>query len=219
MRLMLLVIVSGLIAGWMIGGRLDRLAQAGVRWPAIALVGLALQLAPLPGKAALWLLYGSFALLLAFAAVNVRRPGFALVLLGLVLNLTVITTNAGMPVAEKAIVASGQQDTMGELLRNGDGIKHHLAGAHTRLLALGDVIAVPQPIRQVISLGDIVVDVGLLWFIVGAMRGGRLEAAGRDRAPLHRARRRRHGPTTALRITPNGDQPHRQPESDIPGTP
>src|SRR5919202_1758522 len=82
---------------------------------------------------------------------GVRWPGFALVLLGLALNLAVIGANGGMPVSRRAIVASGQQDTLAALLRDGDGVKHHLAGPRTRLLPLADVLAVPQPVGQVIS--------------------------------------------------------------------
>src|SRR5688572_8699575 len=126
MRLMLTTIAIGLLAGWMLGGRLTRLPETRARWSAVALVGFGLQVAPLPGRAALGLLYCSFALLIGFAAANRRRPGFVLILVGIVLNLAVIVVNAGMPVAEAAIVASGQQDTLGELARNGDGVKHHL---------------------------------------------------------------------------------------------
>jgi hypothetical protein len=86
-----------------------------------------------------------------------------------VLNLAVIGANAGMPVSRSAIVASGQQDTLGELAEDGDGVKHHLAGPSTRLLPLGDVLAVPPPVKQVISVGDIAVDAGIFWFVVGAM--------------------------------------------------
>jgi uncharacterized protein DUF5317 len=169
MRLMLLVISLAVITGRLTGGRLDRLPRAGVRWTLLALVGLALQLAPLPGPAAMVLLYLSFALLLAFAAANLRRPGFPLILLGVVLNLAVIGANAGMPVSRSAIVASGQQATLGELAEDGDGVKHHLASPSTRLLPLGDVLAVPPPVKQVISLGDIAVDAGIFWFVVAAM--------------------------------------------------
>jgi hypothetical protein len=169
MRLMLTAIAFGLVTGWVLGGRLTGIPQMRVRWSGVAVVGFALQLAPLPGRAALLLLYCSFVLLLGFAAVNLRQPGFALILLGILLNLAVIGTNAGMPVAEDAIVASGQQDTVGELARNGDGVKHHLVDPHTRLRVLGDVIAVPPPVRQVISVGDIAVSVGMMWFIVAAM--------------------------------------------------
>jgi Family of unknown function (DUF5317) len=179
MRLMLLVVCLAVVAGSLAGGRLDRLPHAGVRWAPLAGAGLALQLAPVPGRAALLLLYLSFGLLLVFAAANLRRAGFALILLGLVLNLAVIGANAGMPVARSAIVASGQQDTLGELAENGDGVKHHLASPATRLLPLADVLALPPPVKQVISVGDVAIDAGIFWFVVGAMG-----ASLRRRRPL-----------------------------------
>jgi hypothetical protein len=172
MRLILLVIVVGLLAGRVVGGRLERVPRAGVRWPLVAVVGLALQLLPVPGRPALWLLYGSLLLLLGFAAANLRHKGFVLILAGLALNLAVIAANGGMPVDERAIVASGQQDTLAGLVRDGDGVKHQLAGPHTRLRPLGDVIAVAPPVSQVISVGDVLVDLGIVWFLVAAMRAG-----------------------------------------------
>ena len=58
--------------------------------------------------------------------------------------------NGGMPVSRAAVVASGQTDTL-EGLTQQRGVKHHLAGPDERLLFLGDVIAIPPPVAQVIS--------------------------------------------------------------------
>ena len=83
-----------------------------------------------------------------------------------------IAANQGMPVTLHALEASGQGDTAGELATNGDGQKHYLVvdGDGTRLLPLGDVIALGDPVRQAVSVGDIFVHLGIAWFIVMAMR-------------------------------------------------
>jgi hypothetical protein len=177
---MVLVIALGALIGWALGGRLHRITSAPVRLAWAAVAGLALQWAPLPGRLAMWALYASFALLVIFAAANLRRSGFALVLLGIGLNLAVITANDGMPVSARAIEVSGQASTLGEIAADGDGVKHHLAGDGTRLVWLGDVIGVPRPIGQVISAGDIVVAAGMAWFIVAGMLG---RPQGRRRRP------------------------------------
>jgi hypothetical protein len=172
MKLVLLTLVLAVLVGLALGGRWSNLGRLQVRWPAVALVGLALQLAPLPGRIMpMAALYASFGLLIAFAAVNLRArvPGFALILVGVLLNLAVISVNGGMPVTRQALEASHQLDTLEELVQDG-GAKHHLAGPSDRLLFLGDVIALP-PIEQAVSVGDLFTYAGVVWLVVAGMLG------------------------------------------------
>ena len=93
----------------------------------MALAGVILQfLEPAGWKGAATLLL-SFALLLIFAAENIRTAGFVLIAAGLSLNALVIAANAGMPVTREAIVRSGQASTIPELEAGAGGSKHHLA--------------------------------------------------------------------------------------------
>jgi hypothetical protein len=108
--------------------------------------------------------------LLIFAALNLRLAGFALVLVGLALNLTVVSMNGGMPVTKSALVASGQGRFLSKLV-HGKGAKHHLAGPDDVLLPLADVIPIPRPISQVVSAGDLVVYAGVVLLVVATMRG------------------------------------------------
>jgi hypothetical protein len=171
MKLILVVIALSVLVGWLAGGRLSRLSRLRLRWAGIAIIGLALQLAPVPSRGwAMGMLFVSFGLLVAFAIVNVRIVGFPLVLIGIVLNLTVIAVNRGMPVTEQALVASGQQDTLRSLIKDG-GAKHHLAGPDDSLLFLGDVIAIGDPVSQAISLGDIFTFGGVMCVVIGGMLG------------------------------------------------
>jgi hypothetical protein len=169
MKLAIVAIGLAAIAGRLSGGRLANLASVRIRWTVLALIGLALQVAPVPGRAlSMGLLYVSFALLLVFAMVNLRLVGFPLILLGITLNFTVIAANGGMPVTRHALVASGQQDTLTLLVDDG-GAKHHLASSQDVLLPLADVIAV-RGIDQAISVGDVATYTGVMWLIVWGMR-------------------------------------------------
>jgi hypothetical protein len=172
MRLILLTVLVALGAGLLTGGSLREFPTIRTRWWWLALVGVAMQFFTSGGTLGVALLLGSFVALLAFVVANVRAPGFPLVLVGLVLNLAVITANQGMPVTRHALEASGQGSTLAELATNGDGQKHYLAveGDGTDLLPLGDVIALGGPVSQAISIGDICVHLGIAWFIVMAMR-------------------------------------------------
>lgn len=171
MRVFVLMLVVAVLVGFATGGRLDRIPEAGIRWTLLVPVALVMQPIPLPREWALTMLYASFALLVVFAVRNVRLPGFPLILLGALLNLTVIAVNAGMPVSAHAITVAGLRNDYQELLRDGEGAKHQLAGPGTRLNPLADVIGFPRPVMQVVSPGDLCIYSGAAWLIVAAMRG------------------------------------------------
>jgi hypothetical protein len=168
MKLVVASFVVALAVGYAAGGRLSALGELKIRWSVVALAGLALQVAPVPGRTLpLVFLWISFGLLLAFVVANIRVAGFAFILIGIVLNFTVIALNHGMPVTRHALVASGQQETLTLLVEEG-GAKHHLA-ADDRLLFLGDVIPI-APIHQAVSVGDVFTYLGVMWVIVTGMR-------------------------------------------------
>lgn len=169
MKLVLVALALAAIGGILGGGRLSNLARLRLAWGPLAMIGLILQVINPPGRWPLALLLLSFVLLTVFALKNLRTSGFVLILIGVLLNFTVIAANAGMPVAMEAIVDSGQQDTLGDLLQQ-DLPKHHLASDDDRFLFLADVIAVPPPISQAISVGDLFTFLGVAWVIVAASR-------------------------------------------------
>jgi hypothetical protein len=168
---MKLVLPSFLIAvaiGYARGGRLAALGAMRLRWPGLALLGLALQILLWPGGSwPLVYLYVSFAILATFAILNIRRIGFALILAGIALNFAVIVVNEGMPVSRAAIVASGQASSMDDLVNDG-GAKHHLATEDDHVRFLGDVIAI-EPLQQAISIGDVFTYGGVMVLIAASM--------------------------------------------------
>ena len=200
MKIILGAILVAVALGYALGGYLDNLLTDRIRWGILAFVGLFLQVLPVPMAGVdlpLVLLFVSFAVLLAFGLRNIRVAGFALILVGLSLNLLVIAVNHGMPVPRHALVASGQQDTLRMLIQDG-GAKHHLAGSGDMLLPLADAIAIGPPIRQALSVGDVLSYLGVMWFIVAAMRGRTSVASA------YRGRHRRRFGTGRLVPIPSG---------------
>ena len=195
MKLLLAVVVLSVCLGYLFGGRLHHLEALRPRWWGLVLLGLGIQFVPLPeGVAGIDLVIRtavlalSYSLLLAFGLVNVRMPGMLLVVVGLACNMTVILVNGGMPASAQALIDSGQEDVLASL-RDQAEEKHHLLTDDDQLIFLADVIAVPQPIGQAVSVGDIVVYAGLTWLIVAAMRGwtpSARPAGSRPRRGKHR---------------------------------
>jgi hypothetical protein len=168
LRSIVLTVLVAAVAGMLAGGTFRDFPSVRIRGAWLALAGVAMQFVPVGGTVATALLYGSFAALITFAALNVRAHGFALILVGLALNAVVIVANSGMPVTQNALERSNQSATLADLVATG-GAKHHLADDDTILLPLGDVIPLGTPFNQAISVGDVCVQLGVAWFIVFAM--------------------------------------------------
>jgi hypothetical protein len=170
----LYAVVAGIVAGLLLGGRLDGLAELSFRWVWAALLGLAAQVvlfsdagSRAAGDAAPALYVGSTALVLAFVLRNARVAGMPIVALGAVSNLVTITANGGtMPASRGALEAAGLSGT--------PGFTNSRELATPLLAPLGDVLALPagMPFANVFSVGDVLIGVGVLVVIVAAMRRG-----------------------------------------------
>src|SRR3990170_2845810 len=158
-------VALGLLFAVVLGGRPSRLAEVRFRLAPVVLVALGTQVVlftrlgeALPAGAVAPLHVGTYVLLLAFAAANLRIRPLALVFGGLLLNATAIAANGGlMPASRSALAALG--------LAGDDG--NASAGAD-RSGFLGDVFVVPAPLpfANVFSAGDILIGLGAIAFIV-----------------------------------------------------
>lgn len=169
-RWMLLVgfVLVAILVGRLTGGRLSSLDLAALRLWWLAPLGLAIQLLSLEEPWAVPALMASYALLVAFAAVNVRITGIPLILLGLAMNWLVIGLNGGMPVD----VSHSEDPAAVTRLAQEGGSKHHVMSDEDSLAFLGDGIWIGG-IREVYSPGDLILYAGVAWFIVAGMRGNR----------------------------------------------
>jgi MFS family permease len=170
----------GLIAGFAAGGRLDNLIAIRFRWPLLIFGALALRLgteAALTRDIAIvdaWrlpLLAAAYGLLAAGLWANRTRPGFSLALVGIVLNAVAILVNRGfMPVWEPSLTASGLG--LSDVVSPLHVVLPATLDSHFFLSAgaLGDVIPVPLPfVRNVLSIGDVILDLGLAFFLFAGL--------------------------------------------------
>ncbi|HEY3213858.1 MAG TPA: DUF5317 domain-containing protein, partial [Actinomycetota bacterium] len=111
----------------------------------------------------------SFIMLVSFALINVRVPGMVLIMVGVLANFAVIAANGGMPVSADALRDSGQHAELAQM-RESDADKHHLVTDSDSLTFLGDIIGMPPPIARAISIGDLIIALGLIWFTASSMR-------------------------------------------------
>lgn len=172
-------LVTGVVGGFLAGGRLGRLSEVRLVGKPLAFGALAVMvvvpLADLGTPLDRVLIAAGYALAAAFLVVNIVRSrgtalrvGLAVLALGWILNATVMVANGGMPLSREAYAASGQLDT--PTPGHGGFFKIVLADENTRLRALGDVITL-RPFRRVVSAGDLVLMAGLTLTIFAGMRG------------------------------------------------
>jgi hypothetical protein len=168
----LYAIPIGLVAGWLLGGRVDGLARVRFRLTPLALLALLVQvvlfspladgLAPDTGR----LIYvGSTALVLAVVLANLRLTGLPIIVAGAASNLAAIVANGGsMPASPFAL----------SVLDRGVGAHtNSVVLAQPALEPLTDVFATPAwlPLANVFSIGDVLIGVGVAVAIAAAMRG------------------------------------------------
>jgi len=116
------------------------------------------------------ILIGSQVMLLVFALINRRLPGFALLGLGLLANFSAIALNGGfMPTFPDVIrrLVSEEQAAMfrvGERILNSKDML--MLRENTLLWFLGDVLTLPSWANPTVafSFGDIVISMGAFWF-------------------------------------------------------
>ncbi|MGP1673679.1 MAG: MFS transporter [Candidatus Limnocylindrales bacterium] len=172
-------IVLGLLLGLLAGGQLKNLANIQLRWTWLLVAAVVVRF----GTEALLgaqvgivqdlrvpLLAGGFGILLVALWINRGYPGLSLAFLGILSNAVVIIINGGyMPIWGTSLAAAGfaPEDVTSALhiVVQGD-----VAEFLTRALILGDVIPVPVPvIRNVASLGDLFLSLGLSFFLFAGL--------------------------------------------------
>ena len=171
MGLTAVALLTGCVLGLVAGGRLATLGEVHLRWWGVLLAGVALQLLAGPvglgGRPGTTAVAASYLCLLAFALANRSLGAMPIVVVGLVLNATVILVNGGMPVRAEAVSAVGLDP---DQLDAGDlGAKRHLEGPDDHLTFLGDVLPLP-PLGEVVSVGDLVLAVGVAGLLFRLLR-------------------------------------------------
>lgn len=161
MVLLLVALGAGLLAGRLRAPAGAHALRMQLRWLWLLGAGAVLGAvaASTNGDAAVLAQASSLVVLLAFVLANPQVTGIAVIGVGLLLNLTALVLNGGMPVRGDALVAAGaadRQDLPTLELRG----PRHLEHPGDTVPVLGDVLPVGIA-REAMSFGDLIVVVGL----------------------------------------------------------
>ncbi len=172
MILLLDAVLFSTIVGLVTGGKLRRLGSVTLRGEKLLLAVLVLQLSlvrlPLGGYLPeSVLVYGAWMLpalvLVSTLFLNRRTPGFTVALIGVGLNIIVVSLNGGMPVQGASMASVPTR--FGAFL---DASWLHIPiEPSTRLAVLADILPVPGPAwhRGLVSLGDVLLVAGVAFFV------------------------------------------------------
>jgi Family of unknown function (DUF5317) len=116
------------------------------------------------------LVMASYAFLLAFCFVNLRISMMWVITLGIGLNALVIGLNQGMPTADHEVTTRSGRTIDEPIERTA---KHRPESDDDLLPFLGDRLEVPEPVDELLSIGDLVIGLGL---ILVCYRGSRVRA-------------------------------------------
>jgi hypothetical protein len=103
------------------------------------------------------LLMASYGFLVAFCLANTSTRGFRIIALGVTLNALVIGLNQGMPTRPIGT------DAQGNRVRKpvAQTVKHRQERGDDLVGFLGDKILLPRPFDELVSVGDLVIAIGI----------------------------------------------------------
>ncbi|WP_462410802.1 DUF5317 domain-containing protein [Neobacillus sp. Marseille-QA0830] len=172
------MVFDGIIISFIVGllrkGNLRGMAHLNLKWGWIFPLLLAIEFviftfqndSSFLGDISGYIYIAVYVLGLIFLYINRHNRGFLFIFIGVFLNFLVMVLNGGrMPVSEHAaaVLDPGYIEALKESLY----AKHALLTSSTHLGFLGDVIPIsdPYPRTQIISIGDIIMNIGIFFFI------------------------------------------------------
>lgn len=174
------VVILAVLAGLCLGGSPRKLTEPRLRYLALLILPVLVSLLPRIPPLGTALARGGepaavaaavvrYGLLVAFAVLNWRVVSVIIVGLGGVLNFLVTAANGGtMPVARSVLRASAGS-AEAQLLSRGEILNYRIINTTTRLWPLGDVIRVRGLFVYFLSVGDILMAIGVFGLILQLM--------------------------------------------------
>ncbi|MFN8621995.1 MAG: MFS transporter [Chloroflexota bacterium] len=181
--MLLIALVAGLLAGILSGGHLGALVNVRLRFAGLIVLAIVVrfgtQILIAQGVGIVdqlrWPLYAfAFGSLVGALWLNRRHPGLLVVLVGVALNATAILVNGGwMPVYGPSVAAAGLSPS--EIQASYHVLLPDQLDAQFLRMAgpIGDLIPFGVPLLpNVVSIGDVLMALGLSWFVLATLRWG-----------------------------------------------
>ncbi|WP_407270529.1 DUF5317 domain-containing protein [Radiobacillus sp. PE A8.2] len=176
------MVIDGIIISFIVGllrkGKLDWLSKPLFKWGWIFPVLLLVQVTvfylqnsvQFIASISNYVFMAVYIIGLFFLWINRDHLGLNIIMAGVFLNFLVMIVNGGrMPVSEEASIIL--DPVYIDTIKQGLYAKHALITESTNLAFLGDIIPItdPYPKSQVISIGDVIMNIGIFIYIQNKM--------------------------------------------------
>ena len=172
-------IVIGLAIGFLREGRLTNIQEINFRGWYLIIIALLLQISPtvfakfnVLENSYNYIVFGASLLMLLGLLINLDKRGFWIIAIGALMNLIVIGLNGfAMPVHLSVLEGAGLGN-FGQSIADGSVLNYvGFENFENILNYLGKFIVIPKPypVPRIISIGDILISLGLLRFVQGEM--------------------------------------------------
>jgi hypothetical protein len=158
------------------------------------------------------LVMASYAFLLAFCFVNLRISMMWVIALGIGLNALVIGLNQGMPTRDREVTTRSGRTIEEPVERTA---KHRPESNDDLLPFLGDRLEVPEPVGEVVSLGDVVIAIGVVLLCYRGSRVRRRATARAERMARIAERLRQREQAEAQAAPAAGAEPAEVPDPQL----
>jgi hypothetical protein len=178
----LTALLIGILVGFLLKGNIKNIDVEKIKAPYLAVIAFSIEfiLFTLVRKGLLssgnitYILYlTQYILILLFIYKNRKDYSFLVIGIGIILNALAIFLNGGaMPVSPEAMVKAGIISSINEVketMASSEGL-YIIQNSNTLLPFLGDVIPLKHFRHYVISIGDIFISIGLIWYIIKEMK-------------------------------------------------
>jgi len=171
-------VALGLFIGGFKGGRLTNIIDMNIRGWYLIILSLFLSMSPIflrnfdnITNTSVMLMFFSMVILLLVLILNLDKKGVWLVLVGGLFNVAIMAFNAfKMPVMMSGLEGAGMTSLI-EGLADGSIINYVASEATGAMQVFTKFIIVPKPypFPKILTIGDIMMSIGMLWMIVGEM--------------------------------------------------
>lgn len=171
-------VLIGLFIGGFKGGRLSNIIDMNIRGWYLIILSLLLSFSPIflrnfenVGNAPVFLMFLGMVVILIVLLLNLDKKGIWLIFAGGLLNVIMMAFyNFKMPVVMTGLEAPGMSSLF-EGITDGTVINYAVQESTGWLQYLSKFIVIPKPypIAKVLSIGDVLMTIGVLWFMIGEM--------------------------------------------------
>ncbi|MBN2260093.1 MAG: DUF5317 domain-containing protein [Clostridiales bacterium] len=171
--------IIGLIISFLRGGRMDNLNYLEIKAWYLIIFGMGLQLLPVFISGYTFILYFQMIgiiFVLTVIIMNIKLKGFWLMLIGGMLNFTAVVLNHFKMPVNPVFIENNNFSGFMDTVVDGEIVNYIANSVGGWSAILGKIMMTPSwyPFPRLLSIGDVIISLGIMWFIYGESKNKNL---------------------------------------------